>query len=306
MEEKIFDRADGVIAELSRLAMNKKLVYRGYSQQSELLPKIIRYKNLSKFEINFLDEFEKYGLQYFNVNSAIDFMSYAQHFGLPTRLLDFTYNPFTALYFSLYAPKINNYTVAEDNDYYYIRYCDLTEQIVFNALPMVLNNADINMKADSLTYLCQKAIYTVEMVLRKLKEEYDENKPDTKIIMLYFYTIYRTLHNLNIDGMPDPKDFDLFIHDFIEKYNNNRIMFIDANQCNNRIIMQQGLFMFPYNLDKDKHNEILYKSTNVIKIHKQARSDLLTFLDTLGLNSFRLMPDLPSICNAINRKILGE
>ena len=58
MEEKIFDRADGVIAELSRLAMNKKLVYRGYSQQSELLPKIIRYKNLSKFEINFLDEFE--------------------------------------------------------------------------------------------------------------------------------------------------------------------------------------------------------------------------------------------------------
>ena len=144
------------------------------------------------------------------------------------------------------------------------------------------------------------------MVLRKLKEEYDEHKPDTKIIMLYFYTIYRTLHNLNIDGMPDPKDFDLFIHDFIEKYNNNRIMFIDANQCNNRIIMQQGLFMFPYNLDKDKHNEILYKSTNVIKIHKQARSDLLTFLDTLGLNSFRLMPDLPSICNAINRKILGE
>lgn len=43
MEERVFDRSDGVIAELSRLAMNKKLAYRSYSQQSELLPKIVRY-----------------------------------------------------------------------------------------------------------------------------------------------------------------------------------------------------------------------------------------------------------------------
>lgn len=304
MGEMIFIRADDAIAELSRLAMNKSLVYRGYSQQSELFPKIIRDKNLIRYEIEFLAEFEKFGLQYFNVNSAIDFMSYAQHFGLPTRLLDFTYNPFTALYFSLYAPKRDNYINAEDREYYYIRYCDLSEHIVFNALPMVLNNADVTMKADSLTYLCQKAFYTVEMILRKLKEEYDEKKPDTKLIMSYFYTIYRTSHGH--DMIINPKDFDLFINTFINKYDNNKIMFIDANQCNNRIIMQQGLFMFPYILEKDKHEEILYKNTNVIKFHKDIRTELISFLETLGLNSFRLMPDLPSICNAINRKILGE
>ena len=70
--------------------------------------------------------------------------------------------------------------------------------------------------------------------------------------------------------------------------------------------MQQGLFMFPYELNRDKHNEIITKNTSVIQIHKSCRNGLLSYLDTIGLNSFRLMPDLQSICHAIKRKVIDD
>ena len=43
-----------------------------------------------------------------------------------------------------------------------------------------------------------------------------------------------------------------------------------------------------------------------IKIHKDLRGALLDYLDTIGLNTFRLMPDLQSVCHAVKRKITEE
>ena len=87
MRTEVFQTANNVISALTDLAKNRNLVFRGYSKQPELYPNIIREKDLRNREIELLADFEKYGLQYFSVNNAIDFMSYAQHFGLPTRLL---------------------------------------------------------------------------------------------------------------------------------------------------------------------------------------------------------------------------
>ena len=76
--------------------------------------------------------------------------------------------------------------------------------------------------------------------------------------------------------------------------------------------MQQGLFMFPYTIsnekynkekqNKEKHMDILIKNSSVIKIHKSLQEELLDYLDTLGYNTFRLMPDLSSVCEAIKNK----
>ena len=107
--EQEFTSSDKLITHLTQLAVDKNNVFRGYGKQSELFPNIIREKDWREQEIRLLHEFERYGLQYFSANNPIDFMSYAQHYGLPTRLLDFTYNPFIALYFSLFTPKGTNY-----------------------------------------------------------------------------------------------------------------------------------------------------------------------------------------------------
>ena len=80
--------AQAVINRLNDLVKNGLYVFRGYGKQDELLPEIIRNKNNKSLESRLLHDFEKYGGSYFHASSPIDFMSYAQHFGLPTRLLD--------------------------------------------------------------------------------------------------------------------------------------------------------------------------------------------------------------------------
>lgn len=115
--------AKRVIDVLTSLAQNGGNVFRGYNKQDELLPSLIREKtNYTDVEVELLKEFERYGSHYFHATTPIDFMSYAQHFGLPTRLLDFTYNPFVALSFALHGQKSNGgYKEPDDKLYYRLR-----------------------------------------------------------------------------------------------------------------------------------------------------------------------------------------
>ena len=101
----------------------------------------------------------------------------------------------------------------------------------------------------------------------------------------------------------DINDMDAFTSDNKKKVANGAVLFIDPNQSNQRLVMQQGLFMFPYTLDKEKHHQVIENNTNLIKIKKNLRDDLLAYLNTIGINAFRIMPDLPSVCAAVERKV---
>ena len=82
-----------------------KLVYRGHSEASsdyKLVPSLGRYNVLlGRFENTIVEElitvrpneFEK-------ITSNFDLLAKMQHFELPTRLLDFSYNPLIALFFA--------------------------------------------------------------------------------------------------------------------------------------------------------------------------------------------------------------
>jgi len=90
------------------------------------------------------------------------------------------------------------------------------------------------------------------------------------------------------------------------KLKNKEICFVTPNFSNQRIMMQQGLFMFPYTLDKETHKSIITSKTSLIKIPKELRQESISYLDTLGYNAFRLMPDLSSICAKIKESIRNE
>lgn len=267
-----------IITRLNELAEKGYYVFRGYGKQSELLPGIMREKAYITKEKMLLSDFEKYGSSYFHAITPIDFMSYGQHFGIPTRLLDFTHNPFIALSFALFRAKTNNNTEINDRSYYYIRYASLEDNICLTSIAYRATWGVVSQPIDSLADKAWECIANV-------KNTYEG---DGKIEHLHKYVN-------EIDREMDQRKFD-----------NKSILFIDPNQANQRIIMQQGLFMFPYTLNEKEHMQIIEEHSDYIMIHKTHREKLQSYLDTLGYNTFRLMPDLNSICEAVKRKNAGK
>ncbi len=285
MEKTFYDK-DELIKELTDLASSRKFVFRGYSIQDQLKPNIIR-NNATDIELELLYQFEKYANQYISANNPIDLLSYAQHFGLSTRLLDFTYNPFVALYFALFKAKPNNASNPDDNKYYYIRYCDLDDNICLEEIPII--NEGQFFTSLSMAEKCSNLFKTLDVVYNKNEENSVFNKQ----------TFIKTINH-----MARNKENPLYdVNTVSEKIDKYKILLIDPNQSNQRIIMQQGLFMICFSLDPTKHRLIIENNTHLIKIDKRIRDELQMYLNTIGINAFRLMPDLTSVCEAVERQV---
>lgn len=104
-------------------------LFRGQSTNKPLLPSICRDKptfNTTEIEKKMLEDFKRRSplLITKNFESDWEWLVYAQHFGLKTRLLDWTSNPLVALWFACQ----NQYEM-KNSSYLYILSCDEDLQV---------------------------------------------------------------------------------------------------------------------------------------------------------------------------------
>ncbi len=279
-----------LISTLSLLAEDEYNVFRGYSIQDQLLPKLISKKSVP-YESDLLYEFERYSSQYINAANPIDFMSYAQHFGLSTRLLDFSYNPFVALYFATFMNKNNQAKNPDDNMYYYIIFTSLEENICIHEFPQKL--ASYAMRGQKVTPfpagLNGSKSSDCERWSKWFSAYFNEDDPEPSL-----------LSSRNVIGLSsEAKDQDAMKN----KIKSKPILFFDPNQSNQRLVMQQGLFMYPYTLNREEHIRIVSQNSRLIKINKSLQNDIQVYLDKMGITAFRLMPDISSVCSAVEKLV---
>jgi hypothetical protein len=84
-----------------RYNIYNQFYYRGISNRNWKLEPSIAFKKLVPFEGKMVEELKQLRPdEFYNVDSDFNLLSKMQHYGLPTRLLDFSCNPLVALYFA--------------------------------------------------------------------------------------------------------------------------------------------------------------------------------------------------------------
>ena len=265
--------------------------FRGFNDFNELLP---GYRRLGKEidEIQALKLFEKQGSAYFNAKNPIEFIATAQHFGLPTRLIDFTTNPFIALFFATYKP-LNN-----DRKYYYIACSRFETNLILEELP-VFNSVDINKENVFFGLGSEDQYHSFYRKIADINEKIHTFYNDSTLSKIDFEIIKNRINQVR-----ERNENDIPIGVSAEESRKNKsCIFIQPSFTNERIKNQQGLFMYPYDDNIETHTDILVNNLSIIAVHKSYRDDIITYLNRIGITEYKMMPDLASICYEITREL---
>lgn len=298
------EELDDFFISLFKLQSKNEYIFRGISKNEEYSPKLFRefkkrkedeqpFTDVWKYEEKLLEEFGRYSPQHLYSNiTHIDWVATAQHFGIPTRLLDWTFNPFFGLFFSVF----NNKNPGED--FYQLLVVNLSNHKYEEIVPTI-NETIYGRSSSSYPFLDQFRNFT------------DQISRDLGIPQQGDASTLKDIDNVELNKLDSQKSQDLENKGFVKEINDdskgrdiNKLYFCSANHSNPRIVAQEGLFQIPitYGYGEQKgwiKEDITNGCEEIYRIDKNLREDLITRLGNLNINLMRMFPDLSGICRYI-------
>lgn len=306
---------------------NCKHVYRGHDDwKYDLVPGIYRKGNekILKNEAKYIRDFIASYPQFFEeCNSALDYLAVLQHYGFPTRLLDFTENPLVALYMACKGKKTDTLLDEEVSNSQEVgtqvcenvSNCKKKDILAHGDVIRVDLNEEFYKYYDSDTVSILSNIAFLDNI-DVSNFNFDKYKELFDFPTGYSYNRYGQCSNKEsqdemIDSFNNRIDIQRLIHNirnekphFMPKIDpqhlDNVLLIVKPRQRFKRLVLQSGLFGV-FGINKEKEQPAEFESQNLefrithIIIPDECKENILKELDTLHINRATLYGDMDNI-----------
>ena len=265
----------------------RAVAYRGHESHKFLLqPKVFRktHQSAKKYEERILSEVLLEAPDEFaSDKTTFEHLVRAQHYGLPTRLLDVTMNPLVALYFACSNGGHNG------DDGEVIQFSINPERVKFfdsDTVSCIANMAKLSYVEKNDLYQYYKSFEGKGGTTSIDRSELNERSEVARLIQ--FIRIEKPYFLSEIDPV------DLW-----------RLLFVFPKKSNRRIIAQSGAFIIAGLLKEINSSTSKAIAIRRLKIEARKKKNILGELDKLNINGRTLFPEIENITEYIERRYVN-
>lgn len=277
-----FTSLDGFIKRISKLqeTLNEEevLLYRGHSNEKfSLTPSVLRnIGHIENEDLMIRELISSRPSEFINDNSLLEKLIRAQHYGLPTRLLDLTWNPLVALYFSVLGNQDVNgrvfiFKIRNSSIKYY--------------------DSDIASCISNLSLLTHKE--KEEIINTRNKEKNTRNKE--KSLQEHFHLT--KLLDFVLSEKPHLK-----FNDSIKLDDLFSTIVVRAKMNNVRVSAQSGAFLLFGLSDNIRTNEDGIIEISYISIKHDYKDRIKKFLESVSISDSTLFPEISRSAQYLSQK----